>query len=338
MKRGNIYSIKMISYKELGFVNTREMFKEAYAGNYVIGAFNFVCLEQMQAITAAAMETQSPFIMQCSANVRKYIHPIMARHMATACIEIIRSEGLQIPMALHLDHGTTYEECKAAIDGGFSSVMIDGSALPFEENIELTAKVVEYAKKHDVTVEGELGIVSGIEEDIEHYESRFTDPGAVQEFVEKSGVDSLAISIGTSHGVVKIRVKPGEPVPPLRFDILSEVEERLPGFPIVLHGASAIPRKYVDMINRYGGKLDQAQGIPVEQVKQVARTSVCKINIASDGWITMTAISRKILAKNPAIIDPRKFLAPARDAMKEIYIYKMREVFGCAGKADLSRK
>jgi fructose-bisphosphate aldolase class II len=324
----------MISYKKLGFVNTREMFRKAYDGSYVIGAFNFVCLEQMQAITLAAMETESPFIMQCSANVRKYIHPIMARHMATACVEIIQSEGLEIPMALHLDHGTTYEECKAAVDGGFSSVMIDGSALPFKENIKLTAKVVEYARKHDVTVEGELGVVSGMEEDIEHYESRFTDPEAVQEFVEKSGVDSLAISIGTSHGVVKIRVKPGDPVPPLRFDILAEVEKRLPGFPIVLHGASAIPRDYVDMINRYGGKLEKAQGIPVEQVNQAAKTAVCKINIASDGWITMTAVSRKVLAENPAIIDPRKFLAPARDAMKEIYIYKMREVFGCAGKAN----
>lgn len=324
----------MISYKDLGFVNTREMFKKAYTGNYVIGAFNFVCLEQMQAITTAAMETHSPFIMQCSANVRKYIHPIMATHMATACVEIIKSEGLKIPMALHLDHGTSFEECKAAIEGGFSSVMIDGSALPFQENIELTARVVEYAKKHDVTVEGELGVVSGIEEDIEHYESRFTNPGAVQEFVRKSGVDSLAISIGTSHGVVKVRVKPGDPVPPLRFDILFEVEKRLPGFPIVLHGSSEIPQKYVDMINRYGGKLEHVQGIPVEQVKQAVKTAVCKINIASDGWITMTATSRKVLAENPAVIDPRKFLAPARDAMKEMYVNKMREVFGCSGKAD----
>ena len=323
----------MISFKELGFVNTFELFKEAYAGAYVIGAFNFVCLEQMQAITDAAMETRSPFIMQCSANVSRYVNPIMVRHMAAACIEIIRSEGLTIPMALHLDHGTTFEECKAAIDEGFSSVMIDGSALPFQENIELTARVVDFAKKHDVTVEGELGLVSGIEEDIEHSESRFTDPEAVSEFVKRSGVDSLAISIGTSHGVVKIRVKPGEPVPPLRFDILSEVEKRLPGFPIVLHGASAIPQKYVDMINQYGGKLDQVQGIPVEQIKQAAKMAVCKINIASDGWITMTAVSRKALAENPSIIDPRKFLAPARKAMKEVYVYKMKEVFGCAGKA-----
>jgi fructose-bisphosphate aldolase class II len=324
----------MISYKDLGFVNTREMFKKAYTGGFVIGAFNFVCLEQMQAITAAAIETHSPFIMQCSANVRKYINPMLARHMATACVEIIQSEGLKIPMALHLDHGTSYEECKAAIEGGFSSVMIDGSALPFKENIEMTAKVVEYAKKHDVAVEGELGVVSGIEEDIEHYESRFTDPLAVQEFVEKSGVDSLAISIGTSHGVVKVRVKPGEPVPPLRFDILFEIEKQLPGFPIVLHGSSEIPQKYVDMINRDGGRLDNVQGIPVAQVREAVKTAVCKINIASDGWITMTAITRKVLTENPGIIDPRKFLAPARDAMKEMYAYKMREVFGCAGKAD----
>lgn len=324
----------MISYKELGFVNTRKMFKEAYDGGYVIGAFNFVCLEQMQAITAAAMETHSPFILQCSANVRKYIHPIMARHIATACVEIIRSEGLKIPVALHLDHGTSYEECKAAIEGGFSSVMIDGSALPFLENIELTARVVEYAKKHDVSVEGELGVVSGIEENIEHSESRFTDPESVHKFVNKSGVDSLAISIGTSHGMVKIRVKPGDPIPSLRFDILSEVEKRLPGFPIVLHGSSSIPQKYVDIINSFGGKINQVQGIPVEQVRQAVKTAVCKINIASDGWITMTAISRKVLTENPAIIDPRKFLSPARDEMKEMYAFKMREVFGCAGKAD----
>lgn len=324
----------MISYKDLGFVNTRDMFKKAYDGGYVIGAFNFVCLEQMQAITTAAIETNSPFIMQCSANVRKYIQPIMVRHMATACVEIIQSKGLKIPMALHLDHGTSYEECKGAVEGGFSSVMIDGSALSFQKNIELTARVVEFAHRHDVTVEGELGIVSGIEEDIAHYESRFTDPNAVHDFVTKTGVDSLAISIGTSHGLVKIKVKPGEPVPLLKFDILAEVERQLPGFPIVLHGSSSIPKEFIDMINKYGGKLEQAQGIPVEQVKEAVKTAVCKINIASDGWITMTATSRKVLAENPDIIDPRKFLAPARDAMREVYVFKMREVFGCAGKVD----
>lgn len=324
----------MILFKKLGFVNTREMFKKAYNGGDVIGAFNFVCLEQMQAITAAAIETHSPFIMQCSAKVRKYIHPVMARHMATACAEIIQSKGMKIPMALHLDHGTSYEECKAAIEGGFSSVMIDGSALPFKENIELTASVVEFAHRYDVTVEGELGIVSGIEEEVSHSESRFTDPDAVHEFVNRTGVDSLAISIGTSHGLVKIKVKPGEPVPPLRFDILAEVEKKLPGFPIVLHGSSAIPKEYIEMINRFGGKLEHAQGIPVDQVKKAVKTAVCKINIASDGWIAMTATTRKVLTENPAIIDPRKFLAPARDAMKEVYIYKMKEVFGCAGMAD----
>ena len=324
----------MILFKELGFVNTREMFQKAYDGGYAIGAFNFVCLEQMQAITAAAMETNSPFIMQCSANVRKYIHPIMARHMATACAEIIQSEGLKIPMALHLDHGTSYEECKAAIEDGFSSVMIDGSALRFKENMELTARVAEFAHRYDVTVEGELGIVSGIEEEIAHYESRFTNPDAVYEFASSTGVDSLAISIGTSHGIVKMKVKPGESVPQLRFDILAEVEKKLPGFPIVLHGSSAIPAEYIDMINRFGGKLEYAQGIPVDQVKKAVKTAVCKLNIASDGWISMTATTRKVLAENPAIIDPRKFLIPARDAMKEVYVYKMKEVFNCAGKAN----
>ncbi|KAB2816815.1 MAG: ketose-bisphosphate aldolase [Paludibacter sp.] len=322
----------MVSYKELGFVNTRKMFEDAYNGKYVIGAFNFVCLEQMQAILAAATETRSPFILQCSANVRKYINPVMARHMAAACVEIMKSEGKEVPMALHLDHGTSYEECVAAIEGGFSSVMIDGSALPYEENVALTAKVVKYAHRHDVTVEGELGIVSGIEEEMEHYESRFTDPAAVYDFVSRTGVDSLAISIGTSHGVVKVIVKPGEPVPPLRFDILEEIEQKLPGFPIVLHGASAIPSEFVDMINKYGGKLEHAQGIPVEQVIKAVRTAVCKINIASDGWITMTATTRKALAENPDAIDPRKFLAPSRSAMKEVYSYKMREVFGSAGR------
>lgn len=325
----------MTLYKELGFVNTRKIFADAYKGGYVIGAFNFVCLEQMQAILAAAMETQSPFILQCSANVRKYVNPIMARHMAAACVEIMKSEVREVPMALHLDHGTSYEECVAAIEGGFSSVMIDGSALPFDENIALTAKVVEYAHKHDVTVEGELGIVSGIEEEITHFESRFTDPVAVQEFVNRTGVDSLAISIGTSHGVVKVKRNPDGLIPPLRFDILAEVEKKLPGFPIVLHGASAIPKEFVDMINQYGGKLEHAQGIPVEQVLEVVKTAVCKINIASDGWITMTATSRKALAENPDAIDPRKFLAPSRTAMTNVYSYKMREVFGSANKAKM---
>jgi len=322
----------MISYEALGFVNTKHMLDKAYQGKYAIGAFNFVCLEQMQAIVSAAMETRSPFILQCSANVRRYINPTMVRHMATACKEIMVGENIHIPMALHLDHGTSYEECVASIDEGFSSVMIDGSALPFDRNIELTARVVEYAKKYNVTVEGELGVLAGAEEGSVHEKSFFTDPDAACEFIQQTGVDSLAISIGTSHGIVKMKSKPGEPMPTLRFDILSRIEDKLPGFPIVLHGSSAIPREYVDMINRYGGDLKEAQGIPIDQVKRAVQTSVCKINIASDGWITMTAITRKVLAENTGIIDPRAFLSKSREAMKQVYVHKMRDILLSSGR------
>lgn len=323
----------MGKYWDFGFVNTKEMFRKAYEEKYAIPAFNFVCLEQMLAIFEACMETQSPFILQSSANVRKYIGPIMVQRMAQACVETMREQGKTVPMALHLDHGLSYEDCKSCIDSGFSSVMIDGSALPYEKNIELTARVVEYAHRQDVTVEGELGVLSGVEEDVTHIENNFTDPALVEDFVKRSGADSLAISIGTCHGVVKIKVKKGEPVPPLRFDILEEIEHRIPGFPIVLHGASAILPKYVDMINAYGGKLEEAQGIPEEQTKKAVGTAVCKINIASDGWIATTATVRKVLAENPAIIDPRKFLSQARDEMRRLYMRKTVEIFGSAGKA-----
>jgi fructose-bisphosphate aldolase, class II len=323
----------MGKYKEFGFVNTRGMFKKAYDGKYAIPAFNFVCLEQMLAIVEACMETRSPFILQSSANVRKYIGPVMVQRMAQGCIETMQQQGKAVPMALHLDHGMTYEDCVSCIDSGFSSVMIDGSALPYEKNIELTARVVEYADKNDVTVESELGVLSGVEEDVTHTESKFTNPLLVEDFVKRTGVDSLAISIGTCHGIVKIKVKKGEPVPQLRFDILEEVERRIPGFPIVLHGASAILPKYVEMINTYGGKLDEAQGIPEEQAIQAVKTAVCKINIASDGWIAATATVRKVLAENSSIIDPRKFLSPARDEMKQLYMRKTTEIFGSAGKA-----
>lgn len=324
---------EMGKYREYGFVNTKEMFQKAYDGKYAIPAFNFVCLEQMLAIVEACMETRSPFILQSSSNVRKYIGPIMVQRMAQACIETMQHEEKQVPMALHLDHGMTYDDCKSCIDSGFSSVMIDGSALPYEKNMELTTRVVEYAHRYDVTVEGELGVLSGVEEDLIHTESRFTDPALVEDFVKRTGIDSLAISIGTCHGVVKVKVRKGEPVPPLRFDILGEVERRIPGFSIVLHGASAILPKYVDMINRYGGRLDDAQGIPEEQVVQAAKTSVCKINIASDGWIATTAIVRKVLEENPSVIDPRRYLSKARDEMKQLYMRKTVEVFGSAGKA-----
>lgn len=323
----------MAKYREFGFVNTREMFKKAYVQKYAVPAFNFVCLEQMLAIGEACLETRSPFILQSSANVRKYIGPIMVQRMAQACMETMEQCGNAVPMALNLDHGLTFEDCKSCIDSGFSSVMIDGSALPYEKNIELTAKVVDYAHQHDVSVEGELGVLSGVEDEVNHTESRYTDPALVEDFVKRTGVDSLAISIGTSHGVVKMKVKPGESLPTLRFDILQEVEKRLPHFPIVLHGASAILPKYVAMINQYGGKLDEAQGIPEAQVIQAVKTAVCKVNIASDGWIAATAAVRKVLAENPAIIDPRKFLSAAREEMKNQYIRKTREILGSAGKA-----
>jgi fructose-bisphosphate aldolase class II len=323
----------MEKYKEFGFVNTKEMFKKAYNEKYAIPAFNFVCLEQMLAVVEACMETNSPFILQSSANVRKYIGPIMVQRMAQACVETMEQNGKRVPMALNLDHGLTYEDCKSCVDSGFSSVMIDGSALPYKKNIELTSKVVEYAHKYNVSVEGELGVLSGVEDEVTHEESHYTDPALVEDFVKSTGVDSLAISIGTSHGVVKMKVKRGEPLPTLRFDILKEVEKRLPYFPIVLHGASAIPPKYVELINQYGGKLEEAQGIPEEQIIHAVKMAVCKINIASDGWLAATATVRKVLAENPAVIDPRKFLSAAREEMKNLYIRKTNNVFGCAGKA-----
>ena len=320
-------------YKEFGFVNTKDMFKKAYNEKYAVPAFNFVCLEQMLAILDACIETNSPFILQASANVRKYIGAIMVQRMAQACVETINQNSLKIPMALNLDHGISFEECMSCVDWGFSSVMIDGSALPYEKNIELTAKVVEYAHNYDVSVEGELGILSGSEDGISSEENKYTDPLTVKDFVNKTGVDSLAISIGTSHGVVKFKAENGKDLPSLRFDILKKIEKDLPGFPIVLHGASAILPQYVSMINQYGGKLEEAQGIPEEQIKIAVKSAVCKINIASDGWIAATASIRKSLAENPAVIDPRKYLSAARNEMKNQYIRKIQNVFGSADKA-----
>jgi fructose-bisphosphate aldolase, class II len=323
----------MEKYKNFGFVNTKEMFKKAYNEKYVIPAFNFVCLEQMLAIVEACMETNSPFILQSSANVRKYIGPVMVQRMAQACVETMEQNGKRIPMALNLDHGIAFEDCKSCVDSGFSSVMIDGSVLPYKQNIELTSKVVEYAHKYDVSVEGELGVLSGVEDEVTHAESQYTDPALVEDFVRRTGVDSLAISIGTSHGVVKVKLKAGDSFPTLRFDILEEIEKRLPYFPIVLHGASAILPEYVDMINQYGGNLKNAQGIPESQIIQVTKTAVCKINIASDGYIAATAAVRKVLSENPAVIDPRKYLSAAREEMRNLYIRKINDIFGCAGKA-----
>ena len=323
----------MEKYSEYGFVNTAEMYKKAYAGKYAVGGFNFVSLEQLLAIIEACMETGSPLVLQASANVRKYIGPIMIQRIAQACIETMRAAGKPAKMALNLDHGLTFEDCKSCIDSGFSSVMIDGSALPYDENIELTSRVVEYAHRYNVSVEGELGVVSGKEDSLTYTESRYTDPVQVEDFVNATGVDSLAISIGTSHGVVKIKVREGEPIPSLRFDILQEVEKRLPEFPVVLHGASAIPPEYVSMINRYGGRLEEARGMPEEQIIKAIKMAVCKINIASDGWIAATATVRRMLSEKPSAIDPRKYLAEARIEMRKVYLRKIREVLGCAGKA-----
>jgi fructose-bisphosphate aldolase class II len=323
----------MNNYEQFGFVNTQGMLKRAYAGKYAVPALNFVCLEQMLAILEACMETRSPFILQCSANVRRYIGPAMVRRMAQGCVETMNRAGKSVPMALHLDHGMSEGDCISCIDEGFSSVMIDGSALPYLRNVEVTSRVVEYAHAHGVTVEGELGALSGVEDDSAQAESSFTDPGQVADFVQSTRVDSLAVSIGTSHGLLKIRVKEGESIPSLRFDILEQIARNLPGFPIVLHGASALPPRYVEMVNRFGVALLEAQGIPEEQTIRAVKSAVCKVNIASDGWIAMTAAVRRALAENAASIDPRAYLSQARREMKELYIQKITRVMGSVGKA-----
>ncbi|HPO52555.1 MAG TPA: ketose-bisphosphate aldolase, partial [bacterium] len=247
-----------VSFKELGLVNTREMFKKAMEGGYAVGAFNFNNMEQLQAIITACVEVKAPVILQVSKGARQYANQTMLRYMAQGAVQMAKEMGSNIPIALHLDHGDSYELCVSCVENGFSSVMIDGSHLPYEENVKLTKKVVEYAHRFDVTVEGELGVLAGIEEHVSSEKSHYTKPEEVQDFVSRTGVDSLAISIGTSHGAYKFKLKPGETVPPLRFDILEECEKRLPGFPIVLHGASSVLPEYVDMINKYGGKIENA--------------------------------------------------------------------------------
>jgi fructose-bisphosphate aldolase class II len=330
----------MTSYKELGLVNTREMFKKAVTGGYAIPAYNFNNMEQMQAIIQACVETRSPVILQVSKGARDYANINLLRNMAKGATEYAKELGYAIPIVLHLDHGDSFETAKDCIDNGFSSVMIDGSSLPYEKNVELTKKVVEYAHKFDVTVEGELGVLAGIEDEVSAEESHYTRPEDVVDFVGKTGVDSLAISIGTSHGANKFkpeqctRNKDGILIPPpLRFDILHEVEKKLPGFPIVLHGSSSVPQEYVKMINQYGGKLKDNVGIPEEQLREAAKTNVCKINIDSDGRLAMTAIIRKVLFEHPEIFDPRKYLGPARDELKKMYMHKNKDVLGSAGKA-----
>ena len=333
----------MVSYKELGLVNTREMFAKAIKGGYAIPAFNFNNMEQLQAIISACVEANSPVILQVSAGARKYANQTLLRYMAQGAVEYAKelNGGKGIPITLHLDHGNSFELCKSCIDMGFSSVMIDGSSLPYDENVALTKKVVEYAHQHDVTVEGELGVLAGIEDDVKAEHHTYTQPEEVIDFVSRTGVDSLAISIGTSHGANKFtpeqctRDANGVLVPPpLRFDILKEIEKKIPGFPIVLHGSSSVPQDLVAIINKYGGALKDAIGIPEDQLREAAKSAVCKINIDSDGRLAMTAAVREVLATKPAEFDPRKYLGPARDWLRELYKKKLINVLGSAGKME----
>jgi len=324
---------KIVSYKELGFVNTRDMFAKAMKGGYAVPAYNFNNMEQLQAIITACVKSRSPVILQVSKGAREYANATLLRYMGLGAIQMMKEMGDPVPVALHLDHGDSFELAQSCIDSGFSSVMIDGSALPYEQNIALTRKVVEYAHPRDVTVEGELGVLAGIEEHVSSEKSHYTDPRDVEDFVKRTGVDSLAISIGTSHGAFKFKVKLGESVPPLRFDILEEVERRIPGFPIVLHGASSVLTPYIEMINQYGGRMEGAVGVPAEQLRRAAKSAVCKINIDSDSRLVMTAIIRKVFAEKPGEFDPRKYLGPAREELVKMYMSKNEAVLGSAGKA-----
>ena len=331
----------MVSYKQLGLVNTREMFARAINGGYAIPAFNFNNMEQLQAIIKASVETKSPVILQVSKGARNYANQTLLQYMAQGAVEYAKELGCKHPeIVLHLDHGVSFETCKSCVDMGFSSVMIDGSALPYEENIALTKKVVEYAHQFDVTVEGELGVLAGVEDEVVAEESHYTKPEEVIDFVSRTGVDSLAISIGTSHGAYKFKPeqctvdpKTGRLVPPpLAFDVLDAIMVKLPGFPIVLHGSSSVPQEYVDIINQYGGKLPNAVGIPEEQLRKASESAVCKINIDSDSRLAFTAAVRKTLAEKPGEFDPRKFCGPARDEMEKMYKHKIIEVLGSDNK------
>ncbi len=320
----------------MALVNTKEMFKKAYDGGYAIGAFNVNNMEIVQGITEACKEENAPVILQVSKGARAYAnHTYLVKLVEAAVIECP-----EIPVALHLDHGPDFETCKACIDGGFTSVMIDGSAHSFKDNIELTRKVVEYAHDRGVVVEGELGTLAGIEDEVSHEVGSYTRPEEVEEFVQKTGVDSLAIAIGTSHGAYKFkpeqctRNEKGILVPPaLRFDILEEVSKRLPGFPIVLHGSSSVPQEWVKVVNEHGGKMPDAIGVPEEQLRKAAQLSVCKINIDSDLRLAMTGTIRQFFDENPSKFDPREYLKPARANIKALVAHKLRDVLGCAGKA-----
>ena len=332
----------MVSYKELGLVNTREMFAKAIKGGYAIPAFNFNNMEQLQAIIKASAETKSPVILQVSKGARNYANQTLLRYMAQGAVEYAKELGWEHPqICLHLDHGDSFELCKSCVDFGFSSVMIDASSLPYEENIALTKKVVDYAHQYDVTVEAELGVLAGVEDEVSSAVSHYTKPEEVVDFATRSGCDSLAISIGTSHGAYKFTPeqctrdpKTGKLVPPpLAFDVLDAIMEQLPGFPIVLHGSSSVPQEYVDIINENGGKLPDAVGIPEEQLRKAAKSAVCKINIDSDSRLAFTAAVRKVLTDKPGEFDPRKYCGVARDWMEDLYKHKIVNVLGSDGKA-----
>ena len=304
----------MVNYKDLGLVNTRDMFAKAIKGGYAIPAFNFNNMEQLQAIVKAAVETKSPVILQVSKGARNYANQTLLRYMAEGAVEYAKELGCEKPeIVLHLDHGDSFELCKSCVDMGFSSVMIDGSHLPYEENVALTKKVVEYAHQFDVTVEGELGVLAGVEDEVSAEHHTYTNPEEVIDFATRTGCDSLAISIGTSHGAYKFKPEQS-------------------GFPIVLHGSSSVPQEYVDMINQYGGKREAAIGIPDDELRKAAKSAVCKINIDSDSRLAMTAAVRKVFAEKPAEFDPRKYLGPARDEMEKLYKHKIVNVLGSDNK------
>lgn len=321
----------------MALVTSKKMFDKAYKNGYAIGAFNVNNMEIVQGITEACQEEKAPVILQVSKGARAYAnHTYLVKLVEAAVIECP-----DIPIVLHLDHGPDFETCKACIDGGFTSVMIDGSSHSFKDNIALTKKVVDYAHDHGVVVEGELGTLAGIEDEVSHAVGSYTRPEEVEEFVNATGVDSLAIAIGTSHGAYKFKPEQctlneqGILVPPaLRFDILEDVSKRLPGFPIVLHGSSSVPQEYVKMVNEFGGKMPNAIGVPEEQLREASRLAVCKINIDSDLRLAMTGTIRKFFAEHPEKFDPREYLKPARANIKELVRHKLKDVLGCAGKAD----
>ena len=327
----------------MAIVTTKEMFRKAYDGGYAVGAFNVNNMEIIQGITEAAIEKKAPLILQVSKGARAYAkHVYLMKLIEAAIADAEQSAGFDLPICVHLDHGDTFELCKSCIDGGFTSVMIDGSSKSFEDNIALTKKVVEYAHDHGVVVEGELGTLAGVEDEVNvsAEDSSYTRPEEVEEFVSRTGVDSLAIAIGTSHGAYKFtaaqctRNEKGILVPPpLRFDILDEVSKRLPGFPIVLHGASSVIPEFVDMVNQYGGNMPGAQGVPEDMLRKAASMAVCKINIDSDLRLAMTACIRKYFAEHPDHFDPRQYLKPARVAIKDMVAHKLVDVLGCDGKA-----